>query len=62
MIFWTKRRALPSMIGTSGPSMSITAFQTPVPASAAMMCSAVCTDTPAALVSRVLSVVSLTRS
>ena len=61
-IFWTKRAALPSMIGTSGPSMSMIAFQTPVPASAAIRCSTVETETPEALVSRVLSRVSLTRS
>ena len=59
---WTKRSALPSMIGTSGPSMSISTWVTPVPASAAIRCSTVPTDTPAALVSSVQSRVSLTRS
>ena len=59
---WTKRSALPSMIGTSGPSMSISTWVTPVPASAAIRCSTVPTDTPAALVSIVQSRVSLTRS
>ncbi len=50
------------MIGTSGPSMSTSAWVTPVPASAAMMCSTVPSDTPASLRSSVQSVVSATRS
>ena len=50
------------MIGTSGPSISIEHVVTPVPASAAITCSTVATETPAALLSRVQSVVSLTRS
>ena len=37
----TNGAALPSMIGTSGPSISMTALSTPSPESAASTCSAV---------------------
>ena len=45
----------PSRIGTSGPSSSIRALWTPVPASAAMMCSMVETVAPSAPFSSVQS-------
>jgi hypothetical protein len=51
----TKGAAEPSRIGTSGPSISIRALVTPVPASAAIRCSTVETVTPSSLASRVQS-------
>ena len=41
-----KAAALPSMIGTSGPSISMVALSTPMPRSAASTCSAVETSGP----------------
>ena len=58
----TKGSAEPSMIGTSGPSSVMTASETPKPAKAAITCSTVPTETPAAFVSFVQSCVSFTRS
>jgi hypothetical protein len=45
----TKGAALPSRIGTSGPSISTSTLVSPVPAIAAIRCSIVMTEVPASL-------------
>ena len=56
----TKAAALPSMIGTSGPSISISALSTPRPDSAARTCSAVEHSGPSASPSTVANSVAVT--
>ena len=58
----TKGAALPSMIGTSGPSTSMVALSTPMPRSAASTCSAVETSGPSASPSTVANSVAITAS
>ena len=53
----TKGAALPSKIGTSSLSISINAFDTPQPASAAIRCSIVEIAVPSSFVTLVQSVV-----
>src|SRR5690606_4994613 len=58
----TKRAALPSMIGISGPSISTTALSRPRAAKAASTCSTVDTLAPSLLASTVQRRVSVTWS
>src|SRR5258708_1740291 len=57
----TKGAALPSMIGTSGPSISMTALSTPSPDSAASTCSAVEHNGPSVSPSTVANSVAVSR-